>query len=134
MLVEKKEQHNPQYVVVSTLKSLILKLHEVVNDLSEQYEQLEKKLEIRSNKLTNYLSENEQQLKEVKKNIDETRERIEVVENKLAEVEDFFKETKIKIGVWKKCALFIKEFPVQIVTFFGALAAIGAYLIKYFGL
>lgn len=136
MLIDEKEHihHNPQYVVVSTLKSLMLKLHEVVNDLGVQCEQLDKKLEIRSTKLTAYLSENEQQLKELRKNIEDTKKRIEVVESKLAEVDDFFKETKIKISIWKKCLLFIKEFPIQIVTFFGALAAIGAYLMKYFGL
>ena len=136
MLIDEKEliHHNPHYVVVSTLKSLMLKLHEAVNDLGVQCEQLDKKLEIRSTKLTTYLSENEQQLKELRKNIEDTKKRIEVVESKLAEVDDFFKETKIKISIWKKCLLFIKEFPIQIVTFFGALAAIGAYLMKYFGL
>ena len=136
MIIDEKEltPHNPQHVVVSTLTSLILKLHEAVSDLSLQYEQLEKKLEIRSNKLTSYLAENEQQLKDLRKNIDDTRQRIAAVETKLAEVDEFFKETQIKLSIWKKCILFIKEFPVQIVTFFGALAAIGAYLMKYFGL
>ena len=136
MLLDDKEltHHNPQHVVVSTLKSLILKLHEAVNELSLQYEQLEKKLEIRSTKLTSYLTENEQQLKDLRKNIEDTKKRIEAVESKLSEVDDFFKETQIKISIWKKCILFIKEFPVQIVTFFGALAAIGAYIMKYFGL
>ncbi len=135
MLFDDKDltNHNPQHVVVSTLKSLILKLHEAVNELSLQYEQLEKKLEIRSTKLTSYLSENEQQLKEIRKHIEDNKKRIETIEQKLVEVDNFFKETQIKISVWKKCILFIKEFPVQIVTFFGAIAAIFAYLMKYFG-
>jgi len=54
-----KNDISPQYILFQTIKALINKLHDVVRDLNESHEQLEKKMEHRTKRISNYISENE---------------------------------------------------------------------------
>lgn len=130
---DKDSRCNPQHVVVNTLRTLIINLHSIIKDLAQQQEQIKKIIESRSKRMTAYISENEQHIKEIKDNIEETRSRIKTVEKKMNEVDDFLKDTKMNLNIWKKCLLFMKDFPGQITMFFASLATIAFFIAKFFG-
>ena len=128
------ENCNPQNVVLSTLRTLILNLQNIVNDLSLQQDQLKKIIESRSKRMTAYVCENDKNTNEIRTSIEEMKDRIKAVEDKVSEIDDFLVTTKTNLAVWKKCLLFMKDFPAQIITFFASLATIAFFIAKYFGM
>ena len=73
-----KNDISPQYILFQTIKALINKLHDVVRDLNESHEQLEKKMEHRTKRISNYISENEIKRKEIIGDIEEICEKLNI--------------------------------------------------------
>ena len=133
-LDEKDRAHNPQYIVLNTLKVMMVNLQTSVKNLAQNQEQIKKIIESRSKKMTAYTVENEQHLKDIRESINEMDNRIKTVEQKLSEIDDFLTITKTNLKVWKKCLLFMKDFPGQIIVFFASLGTIAFFIAKYFGM
>lgn len=134
MSEEKEQICNPQHIVINTLRAKIVNFDDELVDLSERLGDLGKTLEARTGELNIRHNEADRQISEMKERIENIQQRITDLEIKFAEVNDFLKETKIKWGIWKKCLIFMKEFPGHVVAFLGAITAIIMYLIKFLGL
>ena len=134
MSLEEKEQLcHPQHVVMNTLRLKIVQFGEELNGLADRLDGLEKSLETRIGELSARIDETERHIEGPKEHIEALRAKIETLEGKYTEMNDFLKETKITWGVWKKCLLFMKEFPGHVVAFIGAIMAIVMYLAKFLG-
>ena len=134
MSEEKEQIRNPQHIVINTLRAKIVNFNDELMDLSERLGDLGKTLEARTGELNIRHDEADRQIMGIKEHIENIQQRITDLEIKFAEVNDFLKETKIKWGIWKKCLIFMKEFPGHVVAFLGAITAIIMYLIKFLGL
>ena len=134
MSEEKEQIRNPQHIVINTLRAKIVNFNEELMDLSERLGDLGKTLEVRAGELNLRNDEADRQISGIKEQIENIQQRINDLEIKFAEVNDFLKETKIKWSIWKKCLIFMKEFPGHVVAFLGAITAIIMYLIKFLGL
>ena len=132
-LEDKEQMCHPQHVVMNTLRLKIVQFGEELNDLADRLDGLEKSRETRSGELSGRIDETERQIEGLKECIEGLRTKIESIEGKYTEMNDFLKETKITWGVWKKCLLFMKEFPGHVVAFVGAVMAIVMYLAKFLG-
>ena len=132
-LEERDQTCHPQHVVVNTLRLKIVQFGEELNGLADRLDGLEKTLETRTGELSARIDESERHIEGVKEYIESLDTKINVLEGKYTEMNDFLKETKITWGVWKKCLTFMKEFPGHVVAFIGAIMAIVMYLAKFLG-
>ena len=131
---EKEKLVNPQHIVINTLRAKLVKFNEELLSLSGRLGGLEKTLEKRAGELSLRIEEIERQISGLKEYIGHLDDKNMELEGKFSEVNDFLKETKIKLGIFKKCLIFMKEFPGHVVAFLGAITAIVMYLLKFFGL
>lgn len=130
---EKEQLHNPQHIVLNTLRARIVKFSEELIDLSDRLGGLEKTLDDRTGELSLRIDDAERETNGLKEKIEGIQDHISELEGKFTEVNDFLKETKIKWGIWAKCLKFMKEFPGHVVAFLGAITAIIMYLSKFLG-
>ena len=121
---------SPQYILFQTIKALINKLHDVVRDLNESHEQLEKKMDSRTKRITSYITENEMKRKEIIKDIEDITDKLERVEVKLNYIDRYIKEQEIKMSAFGKIAKVLKQVPGWIIFIFTAIGGIVAYYLK----
>lgn len=120
----------PEQVVFQTIKSSILKLHELIRELNNQHELLVKKLENRSKKIVDYMNENDTHKKEIVRDIENIQERLENIKRNLDSINDYIREREIQMSMIKRFGEFLKEIPGWLLTLGTVLAAIIAYVIK----
>ncbi len=130
---EKDKICHPQHIVMNTLRVKIMEFGEELKDLADRLDGMEKSISSRIGELSSRIDNNDRELKSVKDQIETVKSRIENLEGKFTEMNDFLKETKIKWSIWKKCLIFMKEFPGHVVAFIGAITAIIMYLTKFLG-
>ena len=118
---------------MNTLRLKIVQFGEELNDLADRLDGLEKSRETNISELSARIDETESHIEGLKEHIESLETKINSLEGKYTEMNDFLKETKITWGVWKKCLMFMKEFPGHVVAFVGAIMAIVMYLAKFLG-
>lgn len=123
---------SPQQIVFQTIKTLILKLHELIRELNNQHELLEKKMENRSKKITSYILENDAQKREILKEMETLKKNLEEVIVKLTAIDEYLKEKKMQFLFFKKCLKVIKQLPGWLIAFATAMSALLTYFFSHF--
>ena len=121
---------SPQYFLFQTIKTSIARLHEVIHGINEHHEQLEKKMENRTKRITGYIAENEINRKEIMRDIKDIKEKIECVEAKLNYVDRYIKEQELKLSAFGKIANIMKQVPSWIIFAGTVIGGIVAYYLK----
>lgn len=126
------EHLTPQQILFQTIKSLVLKVNNMVKDLGDQHEDLKKRFDARSRKINEYIVTNENWRKEISSEIESLKSDLEKIREEVVRINDHLKEKEMEKNVWLKVLRWIQGFPGAILAFVSGVIAILTYFANHF--
>lgn len=122
---------SPQHVLFQTIKSLVLKLNNLIRELADQQNELKKRLENRSRRVNEYVTSNEAWRKTAEEKFSEINKKIDSLSEEIVKINDHFKEKEIRRSVMNKLFENLKKVPGYIVAIISAIIALVSYFIEH---